>query len=221
MPSLVNTIAGIKIYREDNALLYVAGFAVDADGDDMAYAPAGSDLQPLDLLGNAGSPGNWWGITTDPEGNPYIQQSYHRAPGYYVSCTSLANPAFPSSNPDRFMDASQVPFFVLPSGFGQDAKIGDLGLGYNTRTGDNDAMIYADIGPKNKLGEGSVALAKSLKLNPDPRAGGTESRIICYWFVPGSSKGWQPVDTWWHQALSLFRKWGGLKRLKEVLTQMS
>lgn len=221
MPSVVKTIAGIKVYQEDNALLYVAGFTVDADGDEMAYAPEGSGLEPLDYLANAGSPGNWWGITTDANGKPYLQQSYHRAPGYYVSCTALENHSFPDSNPDRYMDSSQIPFFVLPSGFGEGAKLGDMGVAYNTKTQDNDAMIYADIGPQNKLGEGSIALAKALALNSDPRKGGTEAKIICYWFIPGSSKGWQPVDSWWHHALNLFGKWGGLKRLKEVLQTIS
>jgi hypothetical protein len=227
MSTLVKTIGGVKIYQEGNALLYVAGMQIDADGDEMAYAPDGSGLSPLDYLANAGSPGNWWGITTDKSGNPYIQQPYHRGPGYYVSSTALENPAFPSSNPDRFLDSSQIPFFVLPSDFHSGMpsplippKLGDLGFAYNTKTQDNNAMIYGDIGPKGQIGEASIGLAKTLGVNSDPKKGGTENKIICYWFIPGSGKGWQPVDTWWNQALKLFNDWGGISKLKNVLANL-
>jgi hypothetical protein len=227
MSTLVKTIGSVKIYSEGNALLYVAGMQVDADGDEKAYAPSGSGLAPLDFLGNAGNPGNWWGITTDSGGSPYVQKSYHLAPGYYVSSTALEDTRFPASNPQRFLDSSQIPFFVLPGNFSsgipapmQPPKLGDLGVGYNTKTGDNNAMIYADIGPKEKIGEGSIALASSLKINSDPKVGGTSDKIVCYWFVPGSGKGWQPVDTWWPQALDLFSKWGGLTKLKSVLANL-
>jgi hypothetical protein len=221
MAKLITTIGGVKIYSEKNAIIYIGAMAIDADGDEQAYAPADSGLAPFDYLANAGSPGNWWGITTDQSGSPYVQQPYHRGPGYYVSCTALENPAFPESNPDRYMDSSQIPFFVLPGGFGSGCKLGDLGLGYNIQTGDNNAMIYADIGPQDQIGEGSMALASSLALDPDPKTGGTSKPIICYWFVPGSGKGWQPVDVWWKSALDLFRSWGGMDYLKTVINQIS
>lgn len=219
MPTVVATIAGIKIYKEDNALMFVAGMAINADGDEMAYGPPGTT--PLDYLANAGSPGNWWGITTDSSGQPYIQKSYHRAPGYYVSSTALANPTFPESNPDRFLDSSSIPFFVLPSAFGQGSKLGDLGFAYNTETQDNNFMIYGDVGPKNKIGEGSINLANTLSIDANPKSGGTTKKIVCYWFVPGSGKGWQPVDTWWIAASKAFSAWGGLDRLLKILTSVT
>jgi hypothetical protein len=221
MPSLLKTIGKVNVWREDNALVYIAGMTIDADGDEMAYAPAGSNLAPLDHLGNAGETGNWWGITTDSNGQPHIQQPYHLAPGYYVSCTALEDSRFPESNPQRFLDSSQIPFFVLPGGFGEGAKLGDYGVGYNTKTGDNNAMIYADIGPKGQLGEGSIALARTLGLNPDAKKGGTQNHIICYWFMPGSGQGWQPVDVWWPAALNLFKAWGGLAKLQKVIKEIS
>jgi hypothetical protein len=216
----ITTIGGVNIYEDSGAILYLAGMAIDVDGDERAYAPDDSGLQPLDYLDNAGGPGNWWGITTDDNGQPYIQQPYHLAPGYYVSCTSLVDSKYPESNPQRFIDASQVPFFVLPSRFGQGAKLGDLGLAYNTRTGDNNAMIYADIGPEDQIGEASQGLAKTLAINPDAKTGGTSDKIICYWFQPGSGSGWQPVDVWWPIALKNFQKWGGMAKLKSLIAGM-
>jgi Fungal chitosanase of glycosyl hydrolase group 75 len=212
----IGSIAGVKIYQENGALFFLAGMTVDADGDECAYGPAGTE--PLDYLANAGSPGNWWGITTDSHGNPYIQQTYHRAPGYYVSCTSMENSAFPTCNPDRYLDSSSIPFFVLPSDFGHNAKVGDLGFAVNIETGDNNAAIFGDVGPKGKLGEASINLAKTLGLSGNPKSGGTEFPIICYWLIPGSRAGvWLPVDTWWKNALSLFLNWGGLPHLKQLL----
>jgi Fungal chitosanase of glycosyl hydrolase group 75 len=228
MATLLKTIGGVKIYQEANALLYLAGMQIDADGDEMAYGPDGvPGIKPLDYLANAGKPGNWWGITTDSAGQPYVQQPYHRGPGYYVSSTALENPAFPESNPDRYLDSSQIPFFVLPSDFHSGMpspltppKLGDLGFAYNTETKDNNAMVYGDIGPKAQIGEASIAAAKSLGVNSDPKTGGTSKPVICYWFVPGSGKGWQPVDVWWNQALNLFNTWGGLKRLTSVIASL-
>lgn len=218
--NLITTIGGVKIFKEETAILYLAGMAIDVDGDEKAYAPDGAGLAPLDYLANAGSPGNWWGITTDSSGNPYVQQPYHLAPGYYVSSTALEDTRFPQSNPQRFVDASQVPFFVLPGGFGQGAKLGDLGLALNTKTNDNNAMIYADIGPKGQIGEASQGLAKTLGVNPDPKKGGTDQKIICYWFQPGSGAGWLPVDTWWPAAIKNFNTWGGMDKLESLLPDL-
>lgn len=227
MSTYLKTIGGTKIYQEGNALLWITGMAIDADGDEMAYAPDGSGLAPLDYLANAGKPGNWWGITTDSAGQPYVQQPYHLAPGYYISSTALEDGRFPESNPQRFLDSSQIPFFVLPSDFHSGMpsplippKLGDLGFLYNTQTGDNNCAIYGDIGPKGQIGEASIGAAKTLAVNPNPKSGGTASKIICYWFVPGSGKGWQPVDTWWAQALTQFNSWGGIPKLKTTIANL-
>jgi len=37
--------------------------------------------------------------------------------------------------------------------------------------------IYADIGPKNHLGEGSIALAEALGIPSDPKRGGTSRGV--------------------------------------------
>lgn len=224
MSTVLKTIGGVKILQEGEALLFTAGMQVDADGDEKAYAPDGSGLTGLDYLANAGSPGNWWGITTNAAGQPFVQQPYHLAPGYYISSTALEDTRFPESNPQRFLDSSQIPFFVLPRDFSsglpaglKPVRLGDLGFGFNTQTGDNNCLIYGDVGPKGQIGEASIAAAKTLGVNPDPKKGGTEQKIICYWLVPGSGKGWQPVDFWWSGALKLFNDWGGIRRLKSVL----
>lgn len=49
--------------------------------------------------------------------------------------------------------------------------------------------IVADIGPTGHYGEGSIALAKRLGINPDARRGGTDDDVT-YYYYPNSSKGW-------------------------------
>lgn len=45
--------------------------------------------------------------------------------------------------------------------------------------------MVADVGPRNKVGEVSIEMARRLGLNPSPRTGGTEKPIIEYWVYPG------------------------------------
>lgn len=215
---LLKTFKGTDIYQslgDPTGIFFHAGMAIDADGAPTAYGPAGTE--PLDYLANAGNPGNWWGITCDGSGGPYIQQSYHAAPGYYVSCTSLLNPQFPETNPDRFLNSQEIPFAVLPGSDGFGCNTGDLGLVYNAKTGDNIYAIVADRGPD--VGEASIKVAQCLGVNPDPKTGGCDSGIV-YLFWPNSGKGWQPVDTWFDQADALMTKWGGLDRLKNLIDQI-
>jgi hypothetical protein len=67
---------------------------------------------------------------------------------------------------EQYVDAEKVPFFVLPGGFYQEygIKLGDLGvLLYK------DKIVYgmfADVGPKKKIGEASVKAVEMLGHNP-------------------------------------------------------
>jgi hypothetical protein len=42
----------------------------------------------------------------------------------------------------------------------------------------SSCFVYGDAGPPNKLGEGSVQLAKALGVNPNPVSGGIDSNTI-------------------------------------------
>jgi hypothetical protein len=48
-----------------------SNLAIDCDGHPQAYHPDGSP-PGVDYLANAGSPGNWWGIATDSDDDPYV-----------------------------------------------------------------------------------------------------------------------------------------------------
>jgi len=93
-------------------------------GGVACYVPAGSGLPHLDLLANAGQPGNWWGLACDAGGNPFIQTATDPAPGAYISTTSYeirfqpdgVTPR-PANDPNRYLDAASVPFIVVPVAF--------------------------------------------------------------------------------------------------------
>jgi len=196
-------------------LLYVAGLNVDADGSPRAYSP--DSKSGLDDLANAGKPGNWWGVATDnnqPNGTPIIQGPNDPAPGFYVSTTSLQNSNFPVSSPSRYVNAETINFIVLPIGFGPGVKVGDFAVVIDALTADYDYAVYADEGPSDQIGEGSMALAASLGYSSNPRNGGTGSGLV-YVVFPGSSKGFPASqDAIDHQASGLFTNWGGLSQVK-------
>jgi Fungal chitosanase of glycosyl hydrolase group 75 len=96
---------------------------------------------------------------------------------------------------DRPVNSERVPYFVLPSGFFQK---------FNIRLGDIGAVIYrgkvtyavfADVGPSDLTGEGSLALHEALGHNPWEDS--SRSRIlnesipdgVVYVVFPGSGDG--------------------------------
>jgi hypothetical protein len=214
-------IGGVPIYHDDfGAVCFKSGCTINADGSPHAYAPDNSGLTALDFLANAGSPGNWWGIACDGSGHPYRQSPWHVAPGFYVSTTALCNPKYPDDHPSRYVDSERYCFSVLPGGKSF-AKLGDVGLALNTKTGDNMYFALGDVGPKGQIGEGSMLLGRCLGLNPSPKTGGTSTRIISYVILPESDPGYADWEAKCQRAIDLVDNWGGLNRLQELSKLMA
>ena len=178
MSEVLLTIGGQPVnvsYHEH--VWWIGELLIDADGSPRAYGPSGTD--PLDDLGNAGYPGNWWGIATntqEPDGTPIIQDDKDPCPGYYVSTTAYVLPAFNYSDPRRYLDSEKVVFIVVPHSVVK-ATIGAC-KGCRARMTDLHANIYVDcvvgdIGPSDHLGEASIAAAKYFDINSDPKCGGS------------------------------------------------
>jgi hypothetical protein len=176
----------------------------------------------MDFTANGGddSGGNWWGGPVDSSGKPFKQQIYEPSPGMYVSGTAHVNPTYSVDSQYRYLDSESIPFFVLPGHHANDARLGDVGLCLNTKTGDNCFGIYGDVGPRDKIGEISCRMAAALKINANPKTGGTESRIVIYLVFPGSVASWKPPKIWWDTANTLVKAWGGLARLKKIAPQL-
>jgi hypothetical protein len=191
------------------AVVYDAGFAVDADGAPRAYAEP--PLEGLDRLANAGSHGNWYGLACNSMGVPFVQQPGDPAPGYYVSTTALVDRSKAAADPARYVDSELYPYASVASDLTQGAariRVGDVA--FVIRDSRTAGAVVADVGPRGKYGEGSVALARALGVDPDPRRGGVDSGVR--WVVfPGSSRGWpRLVDDYQAQARALYDAWSAV-----------
>jgi hypothetical protein len=187
--TLVTTIENFKVWKLNKfpVIAFQAKFAIDADGSPRAYCPENNGL---DYTANGGKPGNWWGVVTDNSGNPVIQKSGDPCPGCYISPTTLSDKTLPKDNPLKYVNSELIPFIVLPSGVINPGKIriGDFAYAYNIKNGKSCFAIFADAGPGDKLGEGSIFLAERLGINSNPKNGGLSGGII-YIIFAGSGKG--------------------------------
>ncbi|MFV8753621.1 hypothetical protein ACNOYE_23960 [Nannocystaceae bacterium ST9] len=214
-------LAGRQVDRlSDQSVMFRAGMAIDADGSPHAYHP---DDTGLDFLANAGEPGNWWALVVDGEGVPIVQTAADPAPGYHVSMTALEDRTRATTDPRRYVDAETIAFVVLPPALKKwsGAKLGDLALVVDPESGKRSLAMFADLGPRDRLGEGSIALAKALGIPDDPRRGGTTRALV--WLVwPGSGDG-KPHDAAWigEQGEAALARWGGLARLERCLESES
>src|ERR1700751_313111 len=80
---------------------FTAAAQLDGDGANgqfgqpPCYAPESFPGKTLDVLANAGRPGNWFGVVTDTgrvDGTPVVQGAQDPCPGAYVSATALHLP---------------------------------------------------------------------------------------------------------------------------------
>lgn len=98
------------------------------------------------------------------------------------------------------VNAETTKYFVLPLQKYQQygVRLGDIAaVRYNDQV---RFAVFADVGPHQKLGEGSMALAASLGINPNPRNGGTHRPEVEYIVFPGSGNG-RPLHSNAHEGL--------------------
>lgn len=207
---------GISVFRikGEAPLFFNARMRIDADGAPNAYHP---EDKGLDLIKHAGRPGDWQGIITDSHGQPLIQGPQDPYPGYYISQTSLFDKTKKRTDPRRYVDARAIPYIVLPGDprlkEASGVRPGDFAAVINTRNRRMAFAIFADQGPRGKIGEGSIALAELLQIPSSPRTGGIDGDVV-YVVFPGSGNGHprtpQEIS---REGLRAFKAWGGLSRL--------
>lgn len=107
---------------------------------------------------------------------------------YHLSKTAMlyAPDATHKTEAQRSLDPTVVPYWVLPGGY-KHAQKGDLALVSRVVNGEKLAQwaIGGEVGPAGKFGEGSVALALALKINPHGDKGGVGSGVT-YLIFPGT-----------------------------------
>jgi hypothetical protein len=205
----IGTIKGNDIIEQDDgSVTFSAGATLDGDGANgqfggpPCYAPASYHGQTLDVIGNAGGPGNWYGVVTDTgeeDGTPIVQKSTDPCPGAYISATSLHlldenGQRLPASSPFKYVDSATVPFVVVPPMIVKGVAgivLGCRCVVTNSRTGKTTEAVVADTGPHNHLGEISVACAKAIGVSTGTthpaNGGGASSPTIHYQLFPGTA----------------------------------
>jgi hypothetical protein len=198
----------------DGSIVFLGRFTIDADGAPHAYNPSNTGL---DHIGNAGSPGNWWALATNasqcgPTGTPVLQANDDPAPGFYVAKTTMENPTFGCRKQRRYVNSETISYVALPPVVARvlnnQGRLAVVQGGFNT-----GFAVHADQAPKFGVGEGSMELARTLGLNPNPRTGGTNVRELLFLVLP-QSMGFPPdnaaVQT---AARTAFEAWGGSAKL--------
>jgi hypothetical protein len=166
----------VLLFPDGAAYAYqTANHVVDADGAPQAYSPSDVPVDigvGLDAPANAGYPSQaWWPDVLVPDPNDptiaYLQTSEPGA-GFFVAQTSLRNPTGNKYNPATYVDATEVPYVVIPTGFretvGFGGQPGDVGVACHLASGAVSFLIVGDEGGgKNALlGESSIALFGAL-----------------------------------------------------------
>ena len=186
---VIATISKTEVHYDsaDNNIFWTSGMNIDADGSPRAYHPVSDS--GLDALANAGHKGDWWGIVT-LKGEPVVQGSDDPVPGFYISCTALVCPGKHDTDCARYVNSDSIPFIVIPAvkSVQQYAKLGDIASVKNLRNGKSCYAICADVGPKDKIGEGSIYLAAQLGIPSSPRTGGVKDSVSWRVFI-GSGNG--------------------------------
>jgi hypothetical protein len=203
----------------DGSIVFLGSLTVDADGAPRAYGPNNSGL---DDTVNAGSSRNWYGLATDaprckPSGTPLIQSASDPAPGFYVSTTTMTNPAIHDCRrPGNYVDASSIPYVALsPLVATVDIEHGGRLVAVSKVSGGTpQSAIHADQGPKYGIGEASIALVRRLGLDPDPRAGGSDVREFVYVVMTERSSFPSSAREIEDKVGTAFKRWGGTARLE-------
>ena len=125
-----------------------------------------------------------WGrdiVLVGPDNQPLVLPS-----GIIPSRTWYRRPGMRVNDPAAYLDSETELYGVVPPLLVQetDGIVRGCRMAATYR-GVRKFGVVGDLGPRNKNGELSIAFARALGLNPDPRKGGTDKQEILYEFWPG------------------------------------
>lgn len=173
----------------------------------------------------------FFAMATNANGRPIIQGASDPRPGFFVSTTALRQPGEGVRTPQAQLDSNTVPFAVIPSTWQSTGrpgpKLGDFGVAFRRSTGKMSFFVIGDIGPRRKLGEGSVALHQALGNDPFViRHGvrrarkGIGGRDVDYLLFPRSAKPGEQLDAASIERFTrpLLEDFGGIERLRACAT---
>ena len=245
-------IGPVKIFRDHqtNALVFSSQMQVNTDGAPDSYHPDDIGITHICNGVSVGGSCTWkancltdfnrakaegfngptkicfFAMATQQTGKPILQGPNDPKPGYFVSTTALQQSGVDKKTPQAQLDSNQIPFIVIPGNWQQSAapgvKLGDFALVLRKSTRQISFAIVGDLGPKKKLGEGSVALHMALGNDPfRMRFGkrrawqGIGPRDVLYVIFPNSRTEGQQITTDLinSQGTRLLEEFGGKDRL--------
>lgn len=183
--------------REDDEgrVFFTADADIDADGaNGQAGGPAAykTDDSGTEFLANGGMAiRNGKVICAEPWARDIVLLGPDREPavfagGIIASKTWYRHPGKPDNDPAAYVDSETVPYIVVPPVIVQQTAGVVRGCKARARRGDKVVdCVVADLGPRNKIGELSIAAARGLGLPSSPRNGGTGKAEILYELWPG------------------------------------
>jgi hypothetical protein len=185
------------VVKEDDELrvFFTADGDIDADGANgqnggpAAYKADNSGTEDLANGGMAISHGkvickHSWArdiVLLGPDNEPKIFEG-----NIIASTTWYRHMDKAANDPAAYVDAETVPYIVVPSLIIQGTAGVVRGCKARVTFGERSVdCVVADRGPKNKIGELSIAAARAIGLRSSPRNGGTEKPELLYELWPG------------------------------------
>jgi hypothetical protein len=200
MTRTLDTISGelfdcIISEDQDGRVWFTSGAKIDADGANGQHGgpPAYTiDDSGSELLANGGMAivgqrvtcSEDWArdiVILGRDGEPKVFPG-----GVIASITWYKYPGVDPDSPLAYVDAETIPYIVVPPVIVNKTK--GIVCGCKARVpyqGKSVDCIVADLGPKNKIGELSIAAARSLEMPSSPKNGGTDEPEVCYELWPG------------------------------------
>lgn len=188
---------GVDPDTETERVEFTADADIDADGANgqngarPAYKVDNSGSEHLANGGMGIRNGRVVGVTTwyddivilDEDGDPKVFPG-----GVIASKTAYRFPNKSKRDPEAYVDSETVPYVVVNSAIingTRGAVLGCKAIAINLRTNERVEGVVGDVGPRHKIGEVSIEMARRLGFNPSPRMGGTEKPIVKYIIFPG------------------------------------
>jgi hypothetical protein len=216
-------------YTCDGVLAKEGGVRVTPDRDPTGWQKKCREAWAKAKETNAWDGVDIFGFLKDASGAPIIQGDGDPLPGQaYITTTTVEVKVAPEGTQRRFVDATAIPFIVLPGGFKLKQKVADAALAaiWRPKTETLAYAVFADTG--GALDEGSVRLHEDLKGKPYMKMAGDlrakrniEDAIVVVVFPDQTSTPQLDAEAWRADIAAkgeaALAAWGGPDKLKSCL----
>lgn len=196
MNKIITTLQGVPVIQVDDRLVYFTADAdIDADGANGQFGAVAAyrdDNSGSEHLANGGMKivdgkvvfAADWGrdIVLVNNGRPLVLEN-----GIIPSKTAYRFKGKNAMDPSAYVDSETVPYAVvspLIRNLSKGVILGARCKMTHLLTGKSVEGVVADIGPRAKIGELSIAAARAIGVPSNPRIGGESRKVIKYEIFP-------------------------------------